>query len=1063
MRKLLAYRRVTSSYQIPGLLLLLSLIFTFQSFAQQSKLISGRVTDEKGQPLEGVTVAESGTSNMVFTNSSGNYSISILPSGSLQFSSVGFATQILTLSDKSILDVKLAIANGNLGEVIVVGYGTKGKNKVVGAVTQVGSEAFKNRAVTNVGQALQGVIPNLNITFGDGQIGRPAQFNIRGFNSINGGTPLILIDGVPGDINMITPEDIETLSVLKDASSAAIYGARASFGVILITTKTGKKGKTRFRYTNNFGSSQPLRTPKVVSDPLRAAEIQQVAWNGYIGSDNVSLAQIIDYLHQYNNDPTLTEKWISNSIGYVSGKPTDWYKEMFRDNTPFSRHFLEISGGTEKVNYYLSGGLQLQDGLFRTATDNLKRYNLRGKLSVDLTSWLRIYNNTELNNSVFNSPQKFTSGGSNIYRFMSQFAHPYQPIKTNDGYYTFGGVLSFGQLENGGRVENRRDVLRNTTGIQADLIKGLLKINGDFTAWWDRQRDDVSNRRLTYRQSPTAVAQFVKPDNYISSYAQNQLNTINLYATLTKKWGEHSFDLIAGFNQEENRYSKFTGQRDNNLVDGQAGLSLTNGVATVSDRKTEWATRGYFYRLGYDFNSKYLLELNGRYDGTSRFPSDKRFGFFPSAALGWVVSKEKFMDFMTPFVNHLKFRASYGTLGNQQVDEYAYISTMTIDRSTAILNGVQPLVTGSPTIVATDLTWETVSSKNFGVDVGVLKERLRAGFDIYERITKDMLVAGQALPAVLGTGAPKVNSANVSVKGWEFSLEWADQFKVFNKPFSYSVRMVIADNKAQITRYDNNASGNINTYIAGEQVGTIWGFHTLGFFASDDEASHWANQSQVSELINQPLAGDIKFGDLNGDGKIDRGGLTTSNPGDLMRIGNSSIRYPYSVDLRLQYAGFDLNVFFQGVGKRDFYPSREAAHFWGFYNRWNNPVYEHIAGNYWTPENPDAYFPRPRAYMALNENRPLGVKQTRYLQNAAYLRMKTMTLGYTLPTKLTQKAGISGVRVFFSGQNLITWTKLSKAFDPEAISDEVDSSTFNGDGFVYPVQRVLTAGLEINF
>ncbi len=275
--------------------------------------------------------------------------------------------------------------------------------------------------------------------------------------------------------------------------------------------------------------------------------------------------------------------------------------------------------------------------------------------------------------------------------------------------------------------------------------------------------------------------------------------------------------------------------------------------------------------------------------------------------------------------------------------------------------------------------------------------------------------------------------------------------------------MVIADNKAQITRYDNNASGNINTYIAGEQVGTIWGFHTLGFFASDDEASHCTNQSQVSELINQPLAGDIKFGDLNGDGKIDRGGLTTSNPGDLMRIGNSSIRYPYSVDLRLQYAGFDLNVFFQGVGKRDFYPSREAAHFWGFYNRWNNPVYEHIAGNYWTPENPDAYFPRPRAYMALNENRPLGVKQTRYLQNAAYLRMKTMTLGYTLPTKLTQKAGISGVRVFFSGQNLITWTKLSKAFDPEAISDEVDSSTFNGDGFVYPVQRVLTAGLEINF
>lgn len=1051
-------------YRLMSLTLFSCILLSVFSFAQSSKLITGSVRDNKGQPLEGVTVAESGTTNMVYTNSTGNFSISVATgSVSLVFSSVGFASQTVPLSQRTTLEVQLVIANEDLGKVIVVGYGTKAKNKVVGAVTQVGSEAFKNRPVTNLGQALQGVIPNLNISFGDGQIGRAASFNIRGFNSINGGTPLVLIDGVPGDINMITPEDIETVSVLKDASSAAIYGARASFGVILITTKNGKKGKTRVRYTNNFGNSQPLRTPKTVGDPLQAAEIQQLAWNGYIGSDNVSLTGIIDYLHQYNDDPTLPQKWISNAIGYVSGKPTDWYKEMFRDNTPFSRHFLEISGGTEKVSYYLSGGLQMQDGLYKTATDNLKRYNLRGKLSVDLTSWLRISNNTELNNSVFNSPQKFTSGGSNIYRFMSQFAHPYQTIKTDDGYYTFGGALSFGQLESGGRVVNRRDVLRNTTGLQADIIKGLLKINGDFTAWWDRRRDDVSNRRLTYRQGPNAVVQFVKPDNYISSYAQNQLNTINLYATLNKKWGGHSFDLITGFNQEENRYSLFTAQRDNNLIENQSGLSLTDGVAMVSDKKTEWATRGYFYRLGYDYQSKYLLELNGRYDGTSRFPSYKRFGFFPSAAIGWVVSKEQFMDFITPYVSHLKFRGSYGTLGNQQVDEYAYITSMAISRSSAILNGVQPLVTGSPAIVSPDLTWETVTTRNFGLDVGVLKERLQAGFDLYERNTKDMLVAGAALPAVLGTGAPQVNSANVSVKGWEFSLEWADKFKLFQKPFSYNVRMVIADNKAVITRYDNNPSGNINSYVAGERLGTIWGFNTLGLFASDDEASKWVDQTQVSELINKPLAGDIKFEDLNGDGVINRGDLTIHKPGDVKRIGNTSIRYPYSLDFRFQYAGFDLNLFFQGVGKRDFYPSRESAYFWGFYNRWNNPVYEHLAGNYWTPENPNAYFPRPRAYMALNENRPLGVKQTRYLQNASYLRMKTLALGYSLPAKITRKAGISGARIFFSGQNLFTWTKLSKAFDPEAISDEVDSETFNGDGFVYPIQRVLTGGLEINF
>jgi TonB-linked SusC/RagA family outer membrane protein len=1035
-------------------------------------VVKGTITNENGEPLSGVSLQIKGTTIGAITNDKGEFNIKAPDANSiLVVSFVGYEQQEIPIKKAGIINIVLKPSRIGMEEVVVVGYGTENRDKVLGAVTQVGTEAFHNKSVGTSAQALQGVIPNLNITFGDGQPGRSASFNIRGFNSINGGSPLILIDGVPGDINLIAAEDIEKVTVLKDASSAAIYGARASFGVILITTKSGQSGKINIRYSNNLGISSPLSTPQILMDPLATAEIQNEAWKNYIGSDNATLLKVIDQIKSWQADPSIPDLALGNGE-YISGSPTDWYGMLFKKQQTFSDHYLSISGaGANGLKFYLSGGIHDQDGAYKVATDNYKRYNFRSKLNYDVNKWLSFYDYANFEDNIYNSPNKFVTGGYNIYRFLSQFASPYEVVKAADGEYSIGGMLAFGQLEKGGRSNAERKNLNNTAGFQIDLVKNRLRINGDYSTLWSLYRADQQYKSLYYSQKPGRIVKYSNPNSYASSYSEGFLTTINLYATFDQSFGDHHVKVIGGFNQQEDKYHQFIASRTNNMIDGLASLNLTDGVADVGDDQYQWATRGYFYRVGYDYQRKYLIEFNGRYDGTSRFPSDHRFGFFPSAAVGWMVSKEKFFKPILPYVGSLKIRSSYGSLGNQQVGVYSYINSLGIKQSSVILDGIQPDVTSAPALVAGNLTWERVGTVNLGTDVSLLKDRLTGSFDWYERRTKDMLVAGQALPAVLGTGAPKTNSADVLVKGWEVSLKWQDQLTVLNKPFEYHMRFVISNNKGVITRYDNNPNNVLSDYIPGQELGTIWGYKTLGFFQTDDEYLTSPDQSRVGEIVylgsGHPLAGDLKFADISndgqGDGKIDNGKNTLEDHGDLMKIGNSNIQYPYSFDFGFSWKNFDVSVFLQGIGKHDFWPGNESAYFWGPYNRWNNPVYKHIYNNYWTPENTDAYFPRLRAYTALKGSRELTVAQTRYLQNAAYLRLKSLIVGYSFPKKWLNQLDINNARFFVSAQNLFTWTKLNSAFDPEAINDDPDTGTTNGRGFVYPIQKTLTAGIEISF
>ncbi|WP_326994006.1 TonB-dependent receptor [Chitinophaga sp. 212800010-3] len=1059
-------------------LLLMCLIPLMAARAQQpAPAVKGVIHDEKGAALPGVNVVatdpEKKTKTGTVSDEHGMFSFQRLPKGKyiFTFSLIGYEKKEYSgydiAADSHVtLAVKMKQEDKILSQVIVVGYGTKKKEDITGAVSQAGKEVFENRPITNVAQGLQGVIPNLNITFADGRADRGGSFNLRGFTSINGGGPLILIDGVEGDINLINPEDVESVSVLKDAASSAIYGARAAFGVILVTTKKGAKGKVNIHYSNSFGYSSPLGLPHVINDPLAAATLQNEAYKGYAGIDNTDMLTVIAYLKQRQADPSLPELGVNTSNNtWIRGGNTDWYKAFYNDKQPFSKNFLSISGGTDKVSYYLSGGIQSQDGTFRVATDKYNRYNFRSRLDLQAFDWLKIYTNSEYDQGKYNAPNKFVNGDFNAYRYLSLFANPYEVIKTPSGNWTQAGMLTFGSLQDGGREIQTRQLFRNTVGFKTSFFDNSLHINGDGTMVWNQSRDDRKARQLKYEDKPGHVANYSNKDFYQTSTDENVYSVINLYAEYEKSFGKHNVDALVGFNQEQNRYRQYYAYAENNLSDNYGSLNLTSGQMKVGDNNSDWALRGMFYRLSYNYNRRYFIEANGRYDGTSRFPSSKRYGFFPSVSAGWLMSEESFFSGLKPAINSFKLRASYGSLGNQQVGNYAYFSTMTVAPITAIIDGTKPPGTFAPGLVARSLTWETARTLDFGADIGLLNNRLEVGADWYNRQTINMLTKSKSLPAVLGTTEPSTNAADLSTKGWELSLKWKDDFKLGGKPFGYNVSVVLSDYRTTITRYDN-PNQYLGDYYKGQVLGGIWGYITEGFFQTDDEYLKHADQQKVSAIpykVNgHPMAGDIKFKDVNGDGVIYNGKYTLADHGDMVLIGNTTPRYSYGVNLGANWRNIDVNVFFQGIGKKDFYPRGESGVFWGFYNRWNQPVYDHIQNNYWTPTHTDAYFPRPRAYEAFASGDALNLPQTRYLQNAAYLRLKNLSIGYTVPDVLVKKLHLNRVRVYFSGQNLFTWTKLSKAFDPETIGDEPDASS-NGAGFVYPMQRTFTAGLDLNF
>ncbi|NCI45233.1 SusC/RagA family TonB-linked outer membrane protein [Sediminibacterium soli] len=1073
---------------------LVSMWYLPQLHAQTGRSVTGTIQDEKGEPIRGANIiakntrtnAGSGTQ----TDTLGNFSFVKLPAGgpyTFTVTSLGFQTQVLTgyeLKDGHTVTIslKLKTAANNLGDVVVVGYGTQKKLNLTGAVAQAGGEVLENRSISNIAQGLQGVIPNLNLTMGDGKPIQSPTFNIRGTTSIGqGGNALVLIDGVQGDPALLNPMDVASVSVLKDAASASIYGARAAYGVVLITTKNPARDRLNITYSSNYSLKTPTTVPDIVSNGYQYTLMFDSgwrAWNDYSQvPQNINKTQPYSaaYLAEYKKrdaDPSLPKVEVGSNGNYVYYGNTDWYDLLYKKHTGAIDQNLAVSGSNGKTSFYITGRYYGQDGIFRYNTDDYKMYNLTAKGSAQVYPWLTITNTTQYNNRSYHNPLNVGEGGG-IWRNLADEGHPSSMLFNPDGSLTFSAAYTVGDFVYGKNgIDLNDQVLRNTSGFTAKILGNELRLKGDFTF----QNTTVSNKQVRV-QVPYSIAPGVV--NYVgTSYndltmISNKTNYLaaNLYAEYEKTLNrDHYFKVLAGYNYEQSVYNGFSATRNGLIYANATDINLALGQSiTTNGGYEKWAILGGFARINYSFKDRYLVELNGRYDGSSKFPSNQRYAFFPSASAGWRVSKEAFWNISPRAISDLKIRASYGSLGNGNISSYAYQEQFGITQSGRVIGGVLPQYASAPGVLPSGLTWETAISKDLGLDASFFNNKLTFTGDIYERRTKNMFTVGMTLPAVFGASVPKGNYADLKTTGWELSINWKDQLKLGSKPLHYSIGFNLADYTAVIEKY-NNATNTLTDYYPGMKLGEIWGYTNDGYWTKDNVSQAKAMQPLFRASNSGTwLPGDIKFKDMNGDGVINNGDNTLANPGDRRVIGNSLPRYTYGITLAADYSNFFFSAFFQGVGKQDWWPGSESDVFWGQYNRPYNYLMQYQVNRIWSESNPDAYFPRYRGYVAQNGSGELFNAQTRYLQQVRYIRLKNIQLGYNLPAGLLAKVKITGARIYVSGENL--WSasplyKLTKDLDVESIgkSDVVLTGSSNsGNGNNYPIMKSFTVGLSVTF
>ncbi len=1064
-------------------LLLYTLFLSFEVFSQD-RLVSGKVIGPDNLPLSGVTVTVGGTKTQTATDAQGQFSIPVPPGAKeLVFTFISMRTVVEKLNSRNVINLQMLPEVSQAAEVVVVGYGTQKKANLTGAVDQVTSEVLQNRSLTNLNQGLQGVMPNVNIRPQDGKPNQAPRINIRGATSIGqGGNALVLIDGVEGDPSVINPNDIESISVLKDASSAAIYGARAAFGVVLITTKNPSKNKTSIEYTVNYSFKKPTEVPDFENNGFIFAKMfaeSTVAWeNQFPQAVNKTLKfsqAYLDELEKRSKIPGSPIVEVDPVTGeYVYYASTDWYHELYKESTNSVEHNLSISGGGEKSSFMVTGRYFGQDGMFRYNSDDYRMLNFRSKGFVQIYPWLKMDNNADFSQMKYHNPLNVGEGGG-IFRNIADEGHPLAPMFNPDGTLTASAAYTVGDFwygKNG--FDYQKDIFRNRTGLTSSFFKDRFHVKGDFTF----QLTDNSEKRkqvpLPYSSKPGVIAFLGTTTNDLREIKQRiQYIATNIYAEYEDNINDiHFFKVLAGYNYEQSTFKGITAQRNGLIYENANDISLALGQSILTTGGWEdWAIQGGFSRLDYSFKDRYLVEVNARYDGSSKFPEDQRYGFFPSVSAGWRVSKEPFWNVSSKWISDLKLRGSYGSLGNGNIGSYVYQEQFSIQQLGIILNGIRPQYTSRPSVLPSGLTWETSTTSNIGLDLAMASGRLTLVADAYVRKTTDMFTVGVTLPAVFGATSPRGNYADMETKGFELTIGWRDQFPVSAKPFHYDVRFTLADAKSVITKY-NNPEKRLTDYYEGMVLGEIWGYTTEGFFVSDDDIAKHADQKLfLSTSSGKTFPGDIKLMDRNGDGVVNPGTSRVSDPGDRSIIGNSSPRYNYGIMLGGDWNNFFFSAFFQGVAKQDWFPSTEAGVFWGQYNRPYNKLPKWHLDNHWTPEHPDAYLPR---YVSRLANRAGGIlreAQTKYMQNVAYIRLKNIQLGYTLPKKWASKIASTNVRVYCSAENIWTWSplyKLTRDIDVEntGVSDQVfaTSGTPNfGDGYNYSMMKGLTFGLSISF
>lgn len=1047
------------------LLVLLLCVVGHSIWAQQVLQVKGTVRDKDNNPLSGATVSVKGTDKATMTDLDGNFSLSVPKGQTLEVSYTGMGKKEMIINSAAPLVITLQGLESQLDEVVVVGYGVQKKINLTGAVDMVTAKQIENRPIPNLGAGLQGLIPNLNITISNGRATTNPAFNIRGFTSINGGDPLILVDNIPfttAEVARINPNDVESVSVLKDAAAGAIYGARASFGVVLITTKKARGTKLNVSANAMVGYRTVGKLPDFVTDPYEVMDLKNEAGKPLY---NLYPESVRDYAKQRSQNPSLPSVIINptNPNNWAYFGSTEWLKEAYNQSAPTYNANVSVSKRADRINYYLSGDYYRQDGLLKYGNDIYNRYNLRGKVDFDVTDWLLISNNTQITSTDYEAPV-FLDGDFfwNVNRTNSL-----DVPKNPDGSWTSSGASVLGVLQEGGRRREKLNEFLTTFSAKAALWKNVWDVNADITFRRGAQLIRSYDVPVPYKTGPNNPVQYTFSNT--NTWAQDQnsttaYNVLNLYTDFHKNFGDHYLQALVGFNQEYYNNNNFWTRRTGLISPSLPSIGTATGTVTNGETIRDWAVQGVFSRLAYNYKEKYLLELNSRYDGSSRFPAGKRWGFFPSASAGWVLSNERFFEPVRQSLalDMLKLRASYGTLGNQaSVSEYGYIPTMGNGQVGYILGSGRPQAVYAPGAVSSNFSWESITTVNFGIDLAMLNNRLSLNFDKYTRYTNDMLIPGKTLPNVFGTAVPQENSGDLKTKGWELKLGWRDSKEVAGAPLWYNLVFGLADNRSWITRYDNptkSLGSGFSNYYVGREIGEIWGADIIGFFKDAADVTNSPNQTEMGtdDQSYKFYPGDPKFADRNNDGKVTKGKRTVDDPGDMYIIGNSSSRFPYSADLSAGWKGVDLRVFLQGIGKKDWYPGASNIYFWGVYAQpWTNPTLQNK--DHWTPENPDAYFPAVRAYSAEDNYEQLGIPNKRYLQNGAYMRVKNITLGYSLPQSLLHRTKLDKVRLFFSAENVFEISHLKVKLDPESIGPG------NRAQAAYPFQRTYTLGLNLNF
>lgn len=1061
-----------------------TLALTVAAMAQTT--VTGVVYDTTGETVIGASIVEKGNpQHAATTGIDGDFSIRVSsPDATLIFSYVGMESQEIALNGRTNIDVTLSESNTLLNEVVIVGYGTQKKINATGAVKTIGNDVLESRPVSNAVQGLQGAIAGLNITNDNGGApGEDMNINIRGVGSIGEGSnssPLVLIDGMEGDLSMVNPNDIENISVLKDAAASSIYGSRAPFGVILVTTKTGQK-ETRVTYSGNIRFQQPVKTPQL-ADSYTMALMMNDAWTNMGNAAPFSQTQLDNMLKfqrgelEYGTEPTVDGKDWKKQIQAFGN--TDWYDFYLKKHTTSQEHNLSVTGGNDRVSYYVSGSYLKQNGLFEFADEDFNRLNISARLGVKFNDWISL---TWISRFVNVNNDKPSVLNNNFYHDLSQ-RWVTDPIYLPNGEYSQNSLVQ--AMTEGGRTHERKQQLHNQANLLITPIKDW-NIHFDFASRLERnpytrqfnpvgytlpdgtyQDLAVFQGRIERHQTsmtPTNATFNVNPSPGEKYFEKAQTNidyfTTNIYTDYTWVLNEkHNFKFLVG-EQSEYYHSDLSRVASSNIaLPDKPFLPAGRGDETtmIAERKYEWSTIGFFGRINYNYDDRYMLEVNMRADGASRFPKDTRWGYFPSVSAGWNVAQEKFFEPLAQKWHYFKLRASYGKLGNQNTTSpYPYFPEMYSSGGNVVIGGAQATVLPVYNPYSTFLTWEKIENAGAGVDLGFLNNRLNASFDWYQRTTKDMVGPSQALSALYGADAPKTNNAELRTRGWEFEISWRDRI---NNDWSYGVSASISDYKTVITKYDS-PDNKVDGWYQGKNYGDVWGYRVVGIAKSDREMANYLAAHDQSAIGQNWGGGDLMYADLDNSGTVGPGSSTLSDPGDRTVIGNNTPRFAYSFTLEAQWKFIDFRAFFQGIGKRDVFFTSDNNLFFGMNSAYNKCLlvdhldYFRYAGSPLGANMDDPYYGRLRGDA---NNRQVC---DRYKQNGAYLRLKNLQIGFSMPEQWNKiRKYVKKARIYVSGENLFTITKL-KIYDPEAIGNS-DAAYI---GKTYPQYRTWSVGLELTF